>query len=53
MRRRQNRGTGSAPACALTFFSDLSPVSAERRVRRMTSQPAEHRAPAKAGRVAR
>ena len=41
MRRRQNRGTGSAPAYALTFFSDLSPASAERRVRRLTGEPAE------------
>jgi hypothetical protein len=41
MRRRQNRGTDSAPAYALTFFSDLSPVSAERLLRHMTAEPAE------------
>ena len=40
MRRRQNRGTESAPAYALTFFSDLSPASAERLLRRMTNEPA-------------
>src|SRR5258706_14393501 len=39
MRRRQNRGTDSAPAYnALTFFSDLSPASAERLLRRMTTE---------------
>jgi len=37
MRRRQNRGTASAPAYALTLFSDLSPASAERLLRRMTA----------------
>ena len=36
MRRRQNRGTESAPVHALTFFSDLSPTSAERLLRRMS-----------------
>ena len=41
MRRRQNRGTDSAPADALTFFSDLSPTSAERLLRRMTAEMAE------------
>ena len=40
MRRRQNRGTDSAPAYALTVFSDLSPASAERLLRRMTGEPA-------------
>ena len=43
MRRRQNRGTDSAPAYALTFFSDLPPTSAERLVRRMTTELAERR----------
>lgn len=43
MRRRQNRGTESAPAYALTFFSDLSPTSAERLLRRMTTELAERR----------
>src|SRR5882757_6879586 len=38
MRRRQNRGTESAPAYALTFFSDLAPASAERLLRRMTTE---------------
>ncbi len=39
MRRRRNRGTDSAPAYnALTFFSDLSPTSAERLLRRMTTE---------------
>ena len=42
MRRRQNRGTDSAPAYALTLFSDLSPASAERLLRRMTTEPAGH-----------
>ena len=37
MRRRQNRGTDSAPAYALTSFSDLSPASAERLLRRMAT----------------
>jgi 23S rRNA C2498 (ribose-2'-O)-methylase RlmM len=41
MRRRQNRGTASAPAYALTFFSDLSRASAERLLRRMTTELAE------------
>jgi hypothetical protein len=40
MRRRQNRGTESAPAYALTLFSDLSPASAERLLRRMATEPA-------------
>jgi hypothetical protein len=40
MRRRRHRGTESAPAYALTFFSDLSPVSAERLLRRMALEPA-------------
>jgi hypothetical protein len=43
MRRRQNRGTDSAPAYALTLFSDLSPASAERLLRRMTGEYAEQR----------
>ena len=43
MRRRQNRGTDSAPAYALTFFSDLSPASAERLLRRMSTEPAGQR----------
>ena len=38
MRRRQNRGTESAPAYALTFFSDLSPASAEKLLRRMIAE---------------
>jgi len=42
MRRRQNRGTDSAPAYALTLFSDLSPASAERLLRRMATEPAGH-----------
>ena len=38
MRRRRSRGTDSAPAYnALTSFSDLSPSSAERLLRRMTT----------------
>jgi hypothetical protein len=41
MRRRQNRGTASAPASALTFFSDLAPASAERMLRRMMAELAE------------
>jgi hypothetical protein len=44
MRRRQNRGTDSAPAYALTLFSDLSPASAERLLRRITTEPAARRA---------
>jgi hypothetical protein len=43
MRRRQNRGTESAPAYALTFFSDLAPASAERLLRRMTTELAGRR----------
>jgi len=43
MRRRQNRGTESAPAYALTFFSDLSPASAERLLQRMALEPGERR----------
>ena len=39
MRRRQNRGTDSAPAYALTFFSDLSRASAERLLQRMSTEP--------------
>ena len=39
MRRRRNRGTESAPAYALTFFSDLSPASAERLLQRMVTEP--------------
>jgi hypothetical protein len=42
MRRRQNRGTDSAPAYALTLFSDLSPASAERLLRRIITEPAGH-----------
>jgi len=38
LRRRQNRGTDSAPAHALTFFSDLSPASAERLLRDVTGR---------------
>lgn len=44
MRRRQNRGADSAPAYALTLFSDLSPASAERLLRRMTGEYAGQRA---------
>src|SRR5258708_3321979 len=43
MRRRHNRGTDSAPAYALTFFSDLSPASAERLLRCMATELAERR----------
>jgi hypothetical protein len=42
MRRRQNRGTDSTPAYALTLFSDLSPASAERLLRRIITEPAGH-----------
>jgi hypothetical protein len=35
MRRRHNRGTGSPPALALTFFSGLSRVAAERALARV------------------
>lgn len=38
MRRRRNRGTESAPAYALMFFSDLSPASAERLLPRMVAE---------------
>jgi hypothetical protein len=40
MRRRKNRGD-SAPASALTLFSDLSPVFADRLLRRMAAEVAE------------
>ena len=43
MRRRQHRGTDSAPAHALTEFSDLSPASAERALRSMMGEPAGRR----------
>jgi DNA-binding phage protein len=38
MRRRRNRGTGSAPAAALMFFSDLSQSSAQRFLQRLTAR---------------
>ena len=45
MRRRRNRETDSAPAYnALSSFSALSPTSAERLLRRMTTESAECRA---------
>ncbi len=43
MRRRRDRGTESAPAYALTFFSDLSPASAEQLLRRMVGDQGERR----------
>jgi hypothetical protein len=38
MRRRHNRGAGSAPALALTFFSALSRLSAERMLPRVAAE---------------
>jgi hypothetical protein len=37
MRRRGNRGTGSAPSHALMFFSDLTPASAESLLQRIAA----------------
>ena len=38
MRRRHNRGSGSAPVLALTFFSVLSRLSAERMLPRVAAE---------------
>ena len=38
MRRRNNRGTGSAPAAALTFFSDIPQASAQRLLQRLSAK---------------
>jgi hypothetical protein len=43
MRRRHHKGTESAPALALTFFSDLSRASAERLLPRLVADLAGHR----------
>lgn len=37
MRRRHKRGTGSAPAAALMFFSDLPLASAQKLVKRLAT----------------
>ena len=43
MRRRGRRGLDSAPSHALTFFSDLTPASAERLLQRIAALDASER----------
>jgi len=45
MRRRHSRGTESAPAAALMFFSDLSQASAQRFLQRLAAGDAGERSP--------